>query len=277
MRRTLLSSMLLSSALGLVASVAHAGPFAPAAGQPGSTAVPKDSPSIVGWASGFLDYVPGPNVDAGFRTPAKALGPAVGDSFDIVSLGDAGRITLTFDRPITNGAGFDFAIFENSFSDGFLELAFVEVSSNGIDFARFAGISLTAAPVSGFGVVDPTNVSGLAGKYRQGFGTPFDLSDLLPAANVDVTKITHVRLVDITGDGSQRDNWPVALGGPNRIYDPFPSVGSGGFDLDAVGVMHFVATTTPVVPEPSTFAVALAGLGLLGASAARRRARNRRA
>jgi hypothetical protein len=274
MRRTLLSSLLLSSALGLAASVAHAGPFAPAAGQTGSTAVPKNDPSIVGWATGYLDYSPGSNVDAGFRTPAKALGAAVGDAFDIVSLGDAGRITLTFDKPITNGAGFDFAIFENSFSDGFLELAFVEVSSNGRDFARFAAVSLTPAPVSSFGVVDPTNVTGLAGKYRQGFGTPFDLSLLLPTPNVDVNAITHVRLVDVVGDGTEFDAWPTSAGGPHPIYDPYRTSGSGGFDLDAVGVMHFASVSTPVIPEPSTVASVLAGFGLL-LPAMLRRARRR--
>jgi hypothetical protein len=265
------TSLLSLSLVGLgFASTALAGPFAPAAGQPGSTAVPKDSPTIVGWATGYLDYLPGSNVDAVFQTPAKALGPAVGDSLDVVVLGDAGRITLTFAKPITNGSGADFAVFENSFSDGFLELAWVEVSSNGIDFARFAGVSLTPSPVSAFGVVDPTNITGLAGKYRQGFGAPFDLADLLPDAKVDVNAITHVRLVDIVGDGNTFDDWPAALGGPNRIYDPHPTQISGGFDLDAVGVIH-------AVPEPSTFAAALAGLGLLGATALRRRARNRRA
>ncbi len=35
-------------------------------------------------------------------------------------------------------------MFENGFADAFLELAFVEVSSNGIDFARFPAVSLTA-------------------------------------------------------------------------------------------------------------------------------------
>ena len=112
----------------LGAATAWAGPYAPAAGQPGSTAVFKDSSEFTAWASGYVDYIVGTDVDSTWRTPQKALGPAVGDSYDIVCLGNGGRITLTFDQPITNGQGWDFAVFENSFSDTFLELAYVEVS-----------------------------------------------------------------------------------------------------------------------------------------------------
>jgi PEP-CTERM motif len=240
------------------AAVCQAGPYAPAAGQAGSTAIFKSDAAIVGWASGYQDYVVGPNVDLTWQTPAKALGPAVGDSFDIVGLGDAGHITLTFATAITNGAGFDFAVFENSFSDNFLELAYVEVSSNGSDFFRFANDSLTAASVGAFGSTDPTNLSGLAGKYRQGFGTPFDLAELAGvSALLDVNNVGYVRLVDIIGDGSYLDT----SGDP--IYDPYPSSGAGGFDLDAVGVLH-------AVPEPATAVLALLGMLLAAAFKSRK-------
>jgi hypothetical protein len=227
-----------------------AGPYAPAAGQTGSTAVSKDAPEFAAWASGYLDYVVGTDVDSTWRTPEKALGPAVGDSYDIVCLGNGGRITLTFDQPISNGQGWDFAVFENSFSDTFLELAYVEVSSDGVTFVRFESDSLTAAPVGGFGAIDPTNIEGLASKYRQGFGTPFDLSDLASKPEVlsgafDLAAVTHIRLVDIIGDGSNIDT------GGNVIYDPYPTAGSGGFDLDAVGVRYVLsANSPPAQPVP---------------------------
>ena len=131
----------------LLCGAAQAGPFAPAAGQPGTTAISMNSPSFIGWAVGFENYLPGANVDAGFKTPNLALGPATGVSTDTVSLGDSGSITLTFGRPIINGLGADFAVFENSFSDTFLELAWVEVSSNGTQFFRFPGFSFTSSPV----------------------------------------------------------------------------------------------------------------------------------
>jgi hypothetical protein len=266
MRKTISFSLLLAG--GLLAGGAHAGPFAPAAGQPGSTAISKDDPSIVAWATGWQDYNPAPGVDLAWQTPEKALGKAVGDSYDIVTLGDQGTITLTFDGYIQDGAGFDFVIFENSFGDSFLELGFVEVSSNGTDYFRFNAYSLTPSPVGAFGTVDPTNIDGLAGKYKQGWGTPFDLA-LLADTSLDLDHIQYVRIVDIKGDGTEFDNYPVAYGGPHPIYDPYKTVGSPGFDLDAIGVINFAAA----VPEPGTSAMLLAGLGLIGITARRRKAK----
>ncbi len=158
---------------------------------------------------------------------------------------------LTFDHPITNGADWDFAVFENSFNDTFLELGYVEVSSNGNDFFRFPNESLTPNPVGAFGSVDPTNIDGLAAKYRQGYGTPFDLNLLAGVSPLlDVNWVPYVRIVDIVGDGTYLDSF-------NRpIYDPHKTTGSGGFDLDAIGVRHFAAA----VPEPGTAILLLTSL-----------------
>lgn len=239
-------------------AVCHAGPYAPAAGQGGSTAIDKDDPNIIGWATGYQDYVIGTNLDAAWQTPAKALGPATGGSSDIVGLGRGGAITLTFDSPIADTAGFDFAVFENSFSDTFLELAYVEVSSNGTDFFRFANDSLTPGAVGAFGSIDPTDVSGLAGKYRAGFGTPFDLAELAGVSGLlDVAHVGYVRIVDVLGDGTSLDT----SGDP--IYDPYPTTGSAGFDLEAVAVLG-------AVPEPSSFVLA-ACASAIALCAARRR------
>lgn len=261
---------LLALASSLLLSLAVlAGPFPPAAGLPGSTAVSANDPAIAGWATSYSDYNIGANVDLQFQTPSLALGSA-GNSdgnnngfvFDIVSLGENGSITLSFADAITNGDGADFLIFENSFSDSFLELAFVEVSSNGSDFVRFDNISLTAASVGAFGNIDTTNILGYAGKYRAGFGTPFDLQELASKMtsnpSLDINYITHIRIVDISGDGNSFDSLP-APAGPNPIYDPFPSSGSAGFDLDAVAALYFYqADFTANVPLPFISLVILA-------------------
>lgn len=236
----------------LAAGAAQAGPYAPAAGQPGSTAIHKDDAAFVGWATGYADYSPGTNVDATWMTPEKALGKAVGDSYDVVVLGRGGSITLTFDTPIANGEGYDFAVFENSFSSTFLELGWVEVSSNGTDFYRFGGVSLTQNPVAGFGTVDPTNITGFAGKYQQGWGTPFDLEFMDGIEGLNIMAINYIRIVDIIGDGSEFD----ALGNP--IYDPYPTFQSAGFDLDAIGVINVAA-----VPVPAAAWLLASALGLL--------------
>ena len=221
----------------MIFKTAWAGPYAPEAGEDGSQAIHMDDAAFISWAAGVDDYKPGGNVDETWQTPLKSLGKAEGNSFDVVSLGDGGMITLIFDPPIENGEGWDFAVFENTFSDTFLELAHVEVSSNGENYVRFDNVSLTSDPVTGFGNTDPTDVDGLAGKYRHGYGTPFDLDALsdktaVISGTVDLSAITHVRLIDIVGDGSYFDSQG------NSIYDPYPTYGSAGFDLDAVGVSN---------------------------------------
>jgi hypothetical protein len=216
---------------------ALAGPYPPAAQEPGSTAVNKADRGFVAWAEGWEEYLPGCEVSVTWKTPDKALGPAEGTSFDIVCLGRGGSITLTFEPPIKNGKGWDFAVFENSFNDTNLELAYVEVSSDGTNFLRFDNDSLTSKPVGAYGALDPTDIDGVAGKYRQGFGTPFDLQNLAArdevlSGIVNLARISHVRVMDIVGDGTCLDT------SGDVIYDPYPTVGSAGFDLDAIGARY---------------------------------------
>ena len=237
-----------------LSTTAIAGPYAPAAGEDGSTAIYMDDESFVGWATGYLDYNAGDRVDATWQTPEQALGQAVGDSYDIVCLGAGGSITLTFEQAITDGDGYDFAVFENSFNSTFLELGYVEVSSDGVNFFRFDNDSQTASPVSAFGAVDPTDIDGLAGKYQQGYGTQFDLSDLsYDASLLDINNVEYIRILDIIGDGTYYDS------DGDIIYDPYMTSGSAGFDLDAIGVIN-------AVPIPGAIWIMLTGLsaGIVG-------------
>lgn len=199
--------------------------------------ISKDDVKIAAWATGYADYTPGENVDDEWKTPEKALGAAEGTSTDVVCLGSGGSIVLTFDKPITNGEGADFAVFENSFDDRFLELGTVEVSSNGTDFVMFDRYYLGVDPIDAFGGHDARLIFGFAGKFRQGEGTMFDLNDLagkeeVTRGKVDLEAITHIRINDVIGNGSELDS----LGNP--IYDPYPTSGSAGFDLDAVAVIN---------------------------------------
>ncbi|MEM6364021.1 MAG: PEP-CTERM sorting domain-containing protein [Planctomycetota bacterium] len=194
-----------------------------------------------------------------------------------------GFLTVTFPSGIFNGAGTDFAIFENGgafFTEPFrfAELAYVEVSTNGADFARFPSIAtnlesdLNIGFGRGFAGVDVTNVFNLAGKHEAGFGTPFDLDDLLSdplvlGGQLDLNDIQFVRIVDIPGDGSFLDSQS------NPILDPWTTGGGlGGFDFalgvgSGVGVFNAVA-----IPEPSGF-VAIATVCVF---AFRKRNRDRR-
>lgn len=217
--------------------------FAPAAGEPGTTAIPADSSIFVAWATGIevergWQYIVDESIGlAEVGEPEAALGMA--DGTEIVSLGDGGVATLTFDQPIRNGEGFDFAVFENSFDGLFLELAFVEVSSDGENFVRFPATSNTQTneDIGTFGLIEATKLNNLAGKYQALFGTPFDLEELADAPDLDVDKITHVRLIDVVG--STDENYATYDQNGNPINDPFPTpFPSCGFDLDAVGVIH---------------------------------------
>lgn len=226
------------------------GQYAPPAGQPGTNAIAKDSSIIKAWASG-IEVVRGPisiadpsasfngNTFASFGEPEDALGPAEGGSGSVLSLGDGGYATLTFEHAIRNGEGPDFCVFENSFRADYLELAFVEVSSDGINFVRFPAHSLTQATtqIGGFGTIDATKINNLAGKYHQGYGVPFDLEELKDSSSININTITHVRIIDVVGSIDPQYASYDIHGDP--INDPFPTAfDTGGFDLDAVGVIH---------------------------------------
>ena len=220
--------------------------FAPAAGQPGSTALRADSSCFINWASKChvqrgLKQINLP--DSGYASVGSAQS-AIGQASTngVASLGDGGIATLTFDPPISDGNGFDFAIFENTFLDSFLELAFVEVSTDSQSWARFPNESLSQhkTQTGSFGFTQPTKIHNLAGKYRHPYGTPFDLQDVAMMSNIRINEIRYVRIMDVVGSidtlYAQRDS-------KNRIInDPWPTAfASSGFDLDAVGVINQAA------------------------------------
>ena len=203
-----------------------AGPYAPAANQEGTSAISFDSPSIERWVTSVETYTVGEDADTMWQDTSHALTPATENPTLVTSLGRGGEIVLEFDPPIQNGLGPDFAVFENSFAHVFLELAFVEVSADGVSYERFVNSSATMNAVGPFGFLDPTNIDGLAGKYIGGFGMPFDLSDLASAPS----EIRFVKLLDVTGGTSTDSDGDI-------IYDPFPTQGSAGFDLSGVAVL----------------------------------------
>jgi hypothetical protein len=213
-----------------------AGPYPPPPGEPGSTAVYMTDENIVSWADEVVDFTAGVEADPNYSSD-KALGPAFGGSYDVVCLGRGGEITLSFSCGIGDKVGYDFLVFENAVTDRFLELGWVEVSSDGNNFFRFRNHSLTPDKLGPFGGLDTTDISGFAGKYRHSYGTPFDLQELRDASPLlDVDNVYYVRIVDVVGDGNSLDT------NGNQIYDPYPTIGTAGFDLDAVGVINTISS-----------------------------------
>jgi hypothetical protein len=240
--------------------------FHPPAGQLGTSAMHADSSAFIAWASscavqrGLIQW----GLDSlGFvDTGLDEYGTGKALSNPTVSLGDGGQATLTFPYPISNEEGWDFAVFENSFDGMFLELAFVEVSSDGENFVRFPATTLSDSnwTVGPFDFIDAHLINNLAGKYAIGYGTPFDLQELADSSTIDINSITHVRVVDVIGtpqsDICSRDQFG------NPILDPFPTPFPGcGFDLDAVGVIHHLGPNSieeaetklaKIYPQPAT-------------------------
>ena len=226
------------------------GPFCGAVGTEGCDAIAANSSAIVAWATactverGPQDIAVEGSPLASFGSEANAVGAASTSTTVAVSLGDGGTATLTFEKPIKNGNGPDFAVFENAIRNAttggyFLELAFVEVSSDGERFVRFPATSLTqtATQVDSYGEIDPTYINNLAGKYEVGYGTPFDLDELVDSTGLDINNVTHVRIVDVVGSIDPQYATYDAQG--NIVNDPYPTAFvSGGFDLTGVAVLH---------------------------------------
>jgi hypothetical protein len=179
------------------------------------------------FASEVVEFVPGGG--AGFgqdKLPDVVLGPPQGrgmasGSLDVLSLGEGGYVTLGFAAPIIDGPGPDLIVFENAFKAGdgtlFVETARVEASADGEDFVGWpcdpsaadllrsgcAGLSPTFAfAADGTDALDPATAGGDA----------FDLAALA---------LTEVRFLRIVDSGA-------------NLYQGT----SGGFDLDAVAVLH---------------------------------------
>lgn len=226
------------------------GPFSPPAYISGSTAISKDSKMITAWSTGgYVEYMGYKNIerkDLGFTSMGSISNTFGKSDRSILSLGDSGVVVLTFDNYISDNDGYDLAVFENSFDGLFLELAFVEVSSDGINFFRFPSTSLTDTSVNigGFGNLDATNLNNLAGKYSADYGTPFDLADIPDNILLNKQSIQYVKIIDVIGTNS---HYASLDSKGNKIIDPFPTpFSSGGFDLDAVAILGVGTTVNKV-------------------------------
>ena len=244
--------------------------FAPQVGFEETTAIHKNSTVFVDWAKeiqvtrGYKNITNANEGLVDFGAPENALNQADGNP-NIISLGDGGSAVLQFNHPIVNGQGYDFAVFENGFLKepnsalAFLELAFVEVSTDGIEYVRFPAISEipTNNQLDSFGFMDARFIHNFAGKYINNYGTPFDLEDLIGLTentSVDINNINYIKIIDVIG--TINPDFATFDAQNNIVNDPFPTAfSSGGFDLDAVGVIHNSENTSTeewlsVYPNP---------------------------
>jgi len=253
-RRIRLAALSALAGLALCAIAMAASPAAaqlPDTGQV-NAAYDRGDPQLVVWAAEVVDLDRGP-IDyqdpgappASFGEPGDMLGP----DGSPVSLGDHGSLTIRFGEPVANGPGDDLVVFENGFAVGdlvFAELAFVEVSSDGVVFARMPAFCRRTEPTGTWDVVDPADYYNLAGNHAGGTG--LDLEDLVLAGHpdvvsgaVDLDAILYVRLVDVIGDVAPTGTVD-HLGRP--VSDPYPTATeSCGFDATGVAAIHRQSVT----------------------------------
>jgi hypothetical protein len=169
-------AIIMAAALG--ATGAAAGPF-PDYNQ----GILSNDARIVGWATGWQDYIHPDPSSGGYCHNSAGQSDSIdnailgaptdftmnGTTDHVLALGHASSITVTFGGPIPSGAGWNFAVFENSFLDNssalagrgggtnyvhdnngtnlvpvargynfvWTKLAFVDVSSDDTNWARF--------------------------------------------------------------------------------------------------------------------------------------------
>jgi len=180
-------------------------------------------------ADGVAAYAPGAN--GGFQSellPGIAIGPPFGGgqlqgSLDVVSLGNDGSITLSFDdNTIVDGPGVDFRVFENPFVNGsggqvFTEVGIVSASADGVNFVPFPHDGSTFAGLAGVAPVFSTPDNGIDPRSPDAGGDAFDLAAI---------GLASARFVRITDPGA-------AIRDPGNVF-PVPGPGKSGFDLDAI-------------------------------------------
>ncbi|MBK7876135.1 MAG: hypothetical protein IPJ77_10335 [Planctomycetes bacterium] len=223
------------------------------------------------YATQVVNYSPGSG--GGTFVAANALGAPTGGglsngSLDVASVGVGGSLTLGFDVTIANGPGVDFTVCENAFvfaGESFSEVAYVEVSTNGVAFARLpsrytgpaTGLPSFTAPFGTYGVLTGT-MPVLANPATNTLdpldpawagGDAFDLADLandplVTSGVVDLAAIHFVRIVDVPhGTGTD------AAG--NVIWDNSGATGTA--DVDAVCVIQHAGTVVAGQPTVDLF------------------------
>ena len=226
------------------------------------------------FATSVVSYQQGGTSGGGLFNQANVLGGPRGaginaGSLDVLSLGQGGNVLLGFSVTLVDGPGEDFTVFENPFYspigtfNAFAEAAFVEVSTNGVDFARFPSFYAgPAAPQSAIGSLPVGTFSGLTGGLpvlvntsiglgdafdpTVSGGEAFDLADLaadplVASGVVDLTAIHFVRVVDVVA-GVDADSTG------QLIYD---NGGLGSADIDAVAVLHHAGNVNVTGPTVS--------------------------
>jgi len=239
-----------------------------ALGLTGMAVLPVLSP---GYATSVVAVSPGPGATS---DPELALGPPSGGgllqgSIDTYSPGSGGSLTLLMEPALLDGAGADLLVCENPFFvlgslKSFVEAAFVEVSSDGVHFARMPS-SYTGPDeaLPAFTGIQPARYRGFAGvmpvladpplvdplDVTRAGGDTFDLHELIGdplvlSGQLDLDNVRYVRLVDVAA-GAAADS------AGHTVFD----CGIGGVsscDIDALVGLNTVENQSGGRPRVET-------------------------
>lgn len=183
------------------------------------------------YASEVVSFTPGEGAGYGQdKMPDVVLGAPQGKgtnagALSVLSLGKGGEIVLGFgERVIIDGPGADFVVFENSFwpsgnaAEVYAEPGEVSVSMDGVEWKTFPCSTEPSEPGRWPGCAgwNPTLV------YDAEQVIPLDPAlsggDAFDLADIGVKEVRFVRIRDVSNNGDAP---------------------SAGFDLDAVGGVHF--------------------------------------
>ena len=201
------------------------------AAAPGCGLQEDDGPMPARWAGEVVSFEPGPGAGYGQdNLPDVILGPPQGQgnaagSLDVLSLGEGGEVVLGFgEARVVDGEGADFVVFENAFlaagdpARPYAELGEVAVSQDGERWEVFrCEPEAPAAPgrwpgCAGWRPSYPVEDPEVPIDIEAIGGDPFDL------AEVGLEEARFVRIRDVSRSGSAP---------------------GAGFDLDAVGLVHW--------------------------------------
>ncbi len=188
-------------------------------------------PSALPYATEIVSFTPGSGAGFGQEDlPQVVLGPPTGHgtgqaSLQVLSLGVGGEIILGFgEKTLINGPGPDLVVFENPFwvggdsSNPFAELGEVAVSNDGVTWHPW--------------LCDPDGDG--AGHYP-------DCAGWSPSLEYDAFALVPIDPSLSGGDSFDLEKLGLSEARFVRIRDlaTAGSAPSAGFDLDAVGLVHF--------------------------------------
>jgi hypothetical protein len=195
------------------------------------------SPGTTGVTALYMNLPAEVSVSDNTATPAE-INSFLGKPDDIHT--GIGSHWVTYDLGsyrLVDGSGQDFNVYE--LDSGGVEFNVVDilVSADGVTFFNVEATSSAAIDLAG----DESH-------GNASFRRSFDLGGAVAALNAN--QFRFLRIDGTTGTA--------AINGNN------------GFDLDAVGFANFALVSNPI-PEPASWAMMIAGFGLAGAAARRRR------